>query len=183
MPVSAFIVRVPAAEPLVDDLRRRYDPTFQWGVPAHLSVLVPFMEPADIGPAELERARLALGAVCAFDFTLQTIGRFPTTTYLAPIPAAPFVAMTEALVRAFPAYLPYGGQHPDVIPHLSVSHGDAVLADAAEVELAALLRDAGPVQAHCASVLLIENASGRWREMQVFALPPPADKPAVPGVP
>ena len=135
------------------------------------------MDPADIGPAELERARLALGTVGAFDFTLQTIGRFPTTTYLAPIPAAPFVAMTEALVRAFPAWLPYGGAHPDVIPHLSVSHGDAALADAAEVELAALLRDAGPVQAHCASVLLIENATGRWREMHAFTLPCVAGKP------
>lgn len=179
MPISAFIVRVPAAENLVDGLRRRYDPTFALGVPAHLSVLVPFMDPADIGPAELDSACLALSGICAFDFALQAIGRFPETTYLAPSPAAPFVALTEALARAFPAYPPYGGAHREVIPHLSVSHGDAALADAAALELEALLREEGPVQARCTSVLLIENASGRWREMHAFDLPRVAGEPAV----
>ncbi|MDP9898885.1 2'-5' RNA ligase family protein [Variovorax ginsengisoli] len=170
MPISAFIVRVAAAEALVSPLRRRFDSTFALGVPAHISVLVPFMDPADIGPDVLARARAALSEVAAFDFVLREMGRFPDTTYLAPEPARPFVAITQALVCAFPAYLPYGGAHAEVIPHLSVAHGDPALADAAALELGALLRDAGPVHARCTSVLLIENATGRWREMHAFAL-------------
>ena len=46
MPISAFAVKVPAAEPLVGDLRRRYDATVALGVPAHITLLVPFMDPA-----------------------------------------------------------------------------------------------------------------------------------------
>jgi hypothetical protein len=39
---------VPAADPLVDEHRRHLDAASCWGVPAHVSVLYPFVEPAQV---------------------------------------------------------------------------------------------------------------------------------------
>ena len=45
MPQSAFVVPVPEAEPWVKDLRERYDPIAAVGMPAHITVLFPFIPP------------------------------------------------------------------------------------------------------------------------------------------
>ena len=176
MALCAFIVKVPAAHALVEDLRRRYDATVALGVPAHVTVLFPFMDPALITPEVLARAQRALNRTPSFSFSLNEVGRFPETAYLAPEPAAPFVAMTMALAKAFPEFPPYGGEHQGVIPHLSVAHGSASDADAAASELQARLRASGPLHATCSSVALIENASGTWKDFHPFHLPK-ADTP------
>ncbi|HEX7866412.1 MAG TPA: 2'-5' RNA ligase family protein [Variovorax sp.] len=172
MAISAFAVKVPAAEPLVGDLRHRYDATVALGVPAHVTVLVPFMDPALITTEVLERAQQALSRTPSFAFTLREVGRFPETAYLAPEPAAPFIEMTLALVKAFPDFPPYGGEHQGVIPHLTVAHGNAHDADTAAAELQSRLLASGAVHAVCTEVALIENSSGRWLDMHAFRLPP-----------
>ncbi|SEU06316.1 2'-5' RNA ligase family protein [Variovorax sp. OV084] len=171
MAISAFAVKVPAAEALVGDLRCRYDATVALGVPVHITVLVPFMDPALITPEVLERAQRVLNKTLSFDFSLAKVERFPETAYLAPEPAAPFIEMTIALVEAFPNFPPYGGEHQGVIPHLTVAHGNALDADAAAAELQIRLLASGAVHATCTEVTLIENSSGRWQDMHVFQLP------------
>lgn len=174
MPISAFAVKVPAAEPIAADLRRRFDPTVALGVPAHITLLVPFMDPERITDEVLARARRVLQRTAPFSFVLGKVGRFPETAYLAPEPAAPFIEMTRALVKEFPEFPPYDGAHDDIVPHLSVAHGNALHAEEAAIELQARLLASGPVQAHCTEVVLIENASGRWMDMHVFPLTDPA---------
>ena len=171
MPITAFVVQVPSAEGLVSELRHRFDPTVKLGVPAHISILVPFMDPGQVTPAVLAKAQAALMETSSFEFTLRRVGRFPTTAYLAPEPSEPFVAMTAALVRAFPEFPPYGGEHAVVIPHLTVAHGDAENASVAELQLEERLRETGQVEATCASVGLLENSTGRWEKLHVFDLP------------
>lgn len=171
MSISAFIVPVPSAEALVGDLRRRFDATTELGVPAHITVLVPFMDPRHITPAVLERAQSVLNTVAAFSFSLNTVARFPTTTYVAPQPAEPFIRMTKALVESFPDFQPYGGEHQGIVPHLTVAHGDAAEASAVAAEVQSRLDAFGAVGANCTSVVLIENSTGRWEELHVFDLP------------
>ncbi len=171
MPISAFAVKVPAAEPMVEDLRQHYDATVALGVPAHITLLVPFMDPALITAQVLARARQALDGTRAFSFVLGKVGRFPTTAYLAPEPAAPFVSMTLALVEAFPDFRPYGGEHQGVVPHLTVAHGNASDAEAAAGELQARLRASGAIRAECTQIALIENSTGHWKDLHVFRLP------------
>ena len=124
MSVSAFVVRVPAAESVVGDLRDQFDAAAKLGVPAHITILYPFMRPEEITPGVLRQAQEALSVVPSFIFSLNGIGRFPATTYLLPAPVDPFIALTTALVRGFPAFRPYGGEHREVVPHLTVAHGD-----------------------------------------------------------
>jgi hypothetical protein len=167
---SAFIVRVPEAEAAVRDLRQRCDPAAALGVPAHITILSPFMPPGRITPQVLHAAQAALKTSRAFSFTLGELGRWPETTYLVPRPAAPFVRMTRALAQAFPEFPPYAGRHAEVAPHLTIADGSALLADRAEGELRAILPGLGPLTSVCRTVDLIENSSGIWRFMHAIAL-------------
>jgi 2'-5' RNA ligase len=170
MPQTGFIVRVPQAEARVADLRERFDASAALGVPAHITLLIPFMAPEAIDSAVLQGIRETLAGVCAFDFVLASAARFPATAWLAPEPAAPFIDLTDRLVRRFPAYPPFGGEFEAVIPHLTVAHGDAALAELARAELLQRLAAHGVIHGRCDAVVLLENASGRWREMHAFAL-------------
>jgi hypothetical protein len=97
---TAFIVRVLEAEAHVASLRSRFDASVHLGVPAHITVLVPFMAPDQITQSVLVQLQVALSEVPSFAFSLSQVRRFPATAYLAPEPAEPFVALTEALVRS-----------------------------------------------------------------------------------
>ena len=171
MAESAFIVHVPEAEPCVGALRERFDASVKLGVPAHITVLAPFMSPERIAEPVLQRIREALGEVAAFSFTLAQVGRFSATAYLAPEPSELFIALTQSLARAFPEYPPFGGAFETIVPHLTVAHGSASAAALAAVELTAAMRTHGSVACRCTSVALLENSSGLWKEMHVFNLP------------
>ena len=169
---SAFIVRVPEAEARIGELRRRFDASARLGVPEHITLLFPFMAPQQITGAVLRQAEAALAEVPAFSFRLHKVARFPPAAYLAPEPAEPFIALTAALVHAFPAYPAFRGEHAGVVPHLTVAIGNAEEAGTAAAELARLMRVHGPIAGHCSRVALMENASGMWRDLHAFALPP-----------
>ncbi len=170
MTESGIIVCVPEAEALVGALRERHDPSARLGVPAHVTVLYPFIAPERIDASILERVRTAVRDVGAFSFSLDTIGRFPATVYIEPRPAAPFIDLTERLAAEFPGCPPYGGTHADIIPHLTVADGSADEADIVEQSLAALLAAHGPIRSVCSSIVLMENSGGRWMHMHVFPL-------------
>jgi 2'-5' RNA ligase len=168
---TAFIVCVPQAEAHVAALRSRFDASAHLGVPAHITVVVPFMAPDQITPGVLVRIQAALNQVPSFAFSLSEVRRFPATAYLAPEPAAPFIALTEALVRVFPEFPPFRCEHESIVPHLTVANGNASEAAVAAAELQAVIQSKGPISSFCASVSLLANSSGLWREMHVFALP------------
>jgi hypothetical protein len=67
-----------------------------------------------------------LGEVPPLDFALTEVGRFPGVVYLAPKPAAPFIALTQAVVERWPDDQPYGGAYEEIIPHLTVAHRETV---------------------------------------------------------
>lgn len=151
-------------------LRERCDPAAVLGVPAHITILMPFMSPGRITTRTLSEAKSALKAVQAFSFALNKVARWPETTYLVPEPAAPFIQLTRAVERAFPDYPLYGGRHPEVVPHLTVADGSASRADEAEGELRAILAQRGPIASICKTVDLFENSSGTWRFMHAITL-------------
>lgn len=156
---SAVIVAVPEAAAVVDGWRERTcadKPSI--GVPAHVTLLFPFV------PAERIDARL-LGDLASlfarfagFDVTFGRTERFPTTLYLAPEPAEPFVALTEAIVAYYPEHEPYEGQFDVVVPHLTVAHGDreTLAAAAADVEPAL------PLHARVTEAVLLEEVESDW---------------------
>jgi 2'-5' RNA ligase len=165
---SALIVRVPEAEPLVGPFREKFDPTAVLGVPAHITVLHPFIPPDRIGRADLERLGRIANATTAFTFRLVAAKQFSDALYLDPEPAEPFIALTESVVRAFPEYPPYEGQFASIIPHLTVARGSEMELRALQEELGADTRLRAGVDASCSGLVLIENSSGRWQERHAF---------------
>jgi 2'-5' RNA ligase len=167
---SALVVLVPEAESVVGALRECFDPSAKAGVPAHVTVLFPFVPPAEWSDEVMAAIADAVRGVAAFDFRLSKVGRFPATAYLVPEPATPFVTLIQRVVERFPDHVPYGGAHADIIPHLTVADRDAGNAAVAAAALDALLRADGAIASTCRRVALLEDSSGVWREVRTFDL-------------
>ena len=172
LPDTALICRVPEAERYIAHYRERYDPPARRNVPAHVTVLYPFMPPGDIDDEVLAQLAAIVHAVPSFRYRLAETRRFPVSLYLAPQPDDSFAALTAAIHRAFPDYPPFAGKFTTVVPHVTVAHADEAQLCEIEVELRIALATGGGVAAHCREVTLIENSSGRWEEMRSFALGP-----------
>jgi 2'-5' RNA ligase len=106
------------------------------GVPAHVTVLFPFVPAEEIDDALLEELRALFAGFEPFGFTLPRLRRFPTTLYLEPEPAGPFRELTRAVAERWPEHQPYEGEFEDVVPHLTVAQGEPELLDAAEADVA-----------------------------------------------
>ena len=170
MAESALIVRVPEAEPLVGPFREKFDPTAAIGVPAHITVLHPFIPPERTTTEDIEQIHRIASATEPFRFRLVAAKRFPDALYLEPEPPEPFVALTRSVERQFPKYPPYDGQFASVIPHLTVARGNQSQLRALEEEIARDARLQIGIEARCDAVVLIENSSGYWRERRIFEL-------------
>jgi 2'-5' RNA ligase len=168
---SALIVAVPEAEPVVAAHRERLDRAASWGVPAHVTVLYPFLPPAEIdGPARAAIAQVAL-AVPAFVMTLHAVAWFGRrVVWLAPDPTEPFRRLTAAVTDRFPGARPYDGAFDEVVPHLTLGHDHPVevlraAADGVEPHL--------PIHARVSSLRLIaadpDNGES-WTTLAEFPL-------------
>jgi 2'-5' RNA ligase len=154
---SATTLIIPVS--VADDIR--HESACEAGMPAHITVLHPFLgERAVDGATERALAAL-LEETAAFDFTLKEIGRFPNVVYLAPEPAGPFVALTEALVKRWPKQQPYGGAFEEIVPHVTLAYGETPPSGAAERL---------PISARAQEVWLMTRTGNRWVRRRSFAL-------------
>jgi 2'-5' RNA ligase len=125
---SAVIVRA-QLPPGLERLRRRCVDNAAAGVPAHMTLLHPFVEPDGLDG----RIRLALAAVAArhrpFDYRQATMARWPDAVYVAVTPEAPFVRLHRDLQASFPTW-PIYGEGPDFVfvPHITVADRRHVVA-------------------------------------------------------
>ncbi len=118
-----MLLPVPAAEPAVGPHRARLDAAARDGVPAHLTVLYPFLPPDQVDDAVLAALGRLFAGFPAFAFTLDRVAWFgEQVVWLAPHDPAPFRAIMTATCAAYPDCPPYGGQHTEVIPHLTLGH-------------------------------------------------------------
>jgi hypothetical protein len=157
MPRTALIVAVPEAEAAVGGLRRRHDRSAALGVPAHLTILFPFVDSAAI---DEDAIRAVVADHDAFDFELVSVETFDGGgTYLAPTHPERFVALTESVWRHWPEHPPYEGTFETIVPHLTISERPLDC----DVEL--------PIRARADMVTLIEEqADGSWLSRRRFAL-------------
>lgn len=166
MPRSALIVAIPEVEPLVGKWRLRYD-NASLGIPAHVTLLYPFVPAEELDDALFGELRELFAAQPAFSVVFSRVARFTEVAWLAPEPAAPFRLLTELIVTQYPSYPPYEGIHDDVIPHLTVAAGDATVQDQVDKALTPHL----PVAAEVRDVvLLVEQSDGRWRTRERLPL-------------
>jgi len=140
-------------------------------MPAHVTVLYPFMEASVIDAGVRARLEQAAAATAPFALSFLEVGRFAETVWLKPEPAAPVVRLIEALTAAFPAYPPYGGAYPDIAPHLTIAQGPRHVLDRVKAEVRARL-DA-PIRTRATALELYGQTAGRWRLLEAFKLSGP----------
>jgi 2'-5' RNA ligase len=168
---TAVVVIATAVEPVVGGWRSRYDSSASVGVPAHVTVLYPFLPRDEVVPDVVDRLASIVAAEAAFDVTFARFGRFPgSVLWLDPEPAEPFRRLTHAVWRAWPQTPPYGGVHDGVTPHLTVAeHSDEGLLDEISVEVARAL----PVSTAVTGAQLLVVRNGVWTAEATLPLHPP----------
>jgi 2'-5' RNA ligase len=169
-PQSGLIVAVPEAEPVVAPHRHRLDASAPLGVPAHITVLFPFLPPELIDETVLEDLGQLFAGVRPFRFRLDHTDWFgDDVLWLGPHDPGPFRALTERVYAAFPACPPFEGQFDDVVPHLTVGHGRAVNdLRAAEKSVQTHL----PIDGYAIAVTLMtqQSTGGHWSVGATFSL-------------
>ncbi len=158
---TAVVIAAPAAEPTVATWRRLFDSSAPYGVPAHVTIVYPFVLWTALSAADLADLALIFAARRRFTADFCTVGRFPGVLYLEPTPAEPFKELTAALTVRWPQAPPYGGLHPEPIPHLTVTDqaDESQMAQIDEQLLPQL-----PIHARISGGCLLRFDGSRWRQ-------------------
>jgi 2'-5' RNA ligase len=130
---TAIIIPVGAAEPIVGRWRRQLDPAAAAGVPAHVTIIYPFLPERDLDEDGLGEVRRLVARHPSFTVTFARCGRFPEVLFLVPEPDDPFRRLTAEVFQRWPDAPPYAGLITDPVPHLTITHG-ASPRQTAEVE-------------------------------------------------
>jgi len=173
VPPTAIVVPFHDVPAVVTARRRELTSDGADGMPAHVTLIYPFVGDADLADGDFRRLRGVLAAFAPFNVTFATFARFdaqPPVLYLEPEPAGPFLAMIAALVEEFPPFPPSGGVHETVIPHLTLGYTeDAKTLRAVEAEVGRHL----PVHARVDEVAVMQHGAGGWRLREHIALVAP----------
>lgn len=170
-PMSALVAVLPDLDSHIRRWRKVYDPSGIVGMPAHVTILAPFVPPDRIDDAAVGDIRTVLASFPAFTVAFRRTARFFDTLYLAPEPDQPFREMTRALVARWPEHPPYGGAYPDPTPHATVAHGqDEETFEAIEAEVTEIL----PIDARVTEArLLVGSNETTWKDVASIPLVTP----------
>lgn len=167
---SALIVPVPEAEAVVGAWRDRFDPSAPTGIPAHVTILYPFLPPSRLDPEVLDELRDIFGSSPAFDGAVTSFAQFPGVLYLEPEPPELFVRLTAAVATRWPETPPYEGAFAEVIPHLTVARTDD--RDSLEV-IRASVGPQLPIDIRVREIWLLTSDGERWQRRYRFSLGEP----------
>jgi 2'-5' RNA ligase len=164
---GGLIVPVPVAEATIGSSQEPFVPVWAAGMPAHVTLLFPFFRLDQLDVADLADLSALFAATPSIRATFSEVGQFPDVVYLAPEPRAWFISLTEVLSSRF-GLLPYDGQHPSIVPHLTVArHADPVVL----AHIAASLKRHLPIETDVNEVWLMEEAAdGHWDRAATFPL-------------
>jgi 2'-5' RNA ligase len=156
---AAVVVPVPAAESVVSLWRERFDRSAAEGMPAHITVLYPFLGQDLLTEAVLAALRELCAELPVLDVVFRRAARFPGVLYLDPEPADQLRRLTGAITERWPQAPSYAGAFDAVIPHLTVASDvpDRVLD---EIELGVLT--ALPLPARLPEACLYVSDGACW---------------------
>ena len=164
---TALVVLVPEAEFIVKEWRDKYDPSAADGMGAHVTILYPFKQLDDIGPAIVGDLEDLFSRHSPFDFSLNETGRFPGVLYLAPSPDGGIKELIRAVAGQYPETPLYGGVSLEVIPHLTVAQvKDNARLDEISREFHRASYGELPIHAHADRVCLMVKQQHGW-EMEI----------------
>jgi 2'-5' RNA ligase len=148
------------------------------GVPAHVTVLAPFLASERMTDEVLGELGGLLAARPAPRVRFTHTARFapsgaaPGVLYLDPEPAGELRGLTRAVVARWPEAPPYGGLHAEIVPHLTVAIADEATLDAIEAKLTGALGGGvgGGLAATLDQAAVYVHAGERWRAVATLPL-------------
>lgn len=168
---SGIVALMPELEQYVHDWRARYDAEFA-GLPAHVTVLTPWIAPADLTEADLDALGQLLKSWQPFEVSFDAFGEFsnavgPDVHYLTPNPADGFLGLTDDLCAVWPEFEPYEGSFAEVIPHLTLS---TTASDEVAAEFQQQLSPRLPIRARVTELAAVEIRHDRYSLRRSFRL-------------
>ena len=158
---AAVVVRahLPAG---LERLRRRCVFSATVGVPAHATLLHPFIEPDGLTRSIRRRLREVAADHRPFDYRLARMAEWPDAIYVAVEPAEPFVRLQRDLQAAFPEWPIYGaGADFEFEPHITVADRQGKLEPGVREDRS---WDALPLPARTEAIdVIATRPDGRWR--------------------
>lgn len=170
---SAVLLAVPEAEPLVHEWRAVGDPSAAHGVPAHVTLLYPFLPSDRLDDGVLAELGWFFRGVDAFSFDFNRVARWEHAgvVYLEPR-STTLIDLTRSLARRWPECPPYGGEIDidELLPHLTIVHtDDRNLRQSAANAVSPLL----PLRATAREASLwVKGETGTWAHRETFAFGP-----------
>jgi 2'-5' RNA ligase len=167
---TALVVPIRAADPVIGDLRQAHTPSGREGMPAHTTLLAPFIHSSRLDRLDRHRLRDIVARFPAFDLRLSSFGVFERIgcLWLDPRPRDPFVAMTEALLEVYPEidYPPEGAT--EIVPHVTIG---GRLTEEQQEQIKRELAGRLPIRARADRAVLYERgANGLWIDRYRFRL-------------
>lgn len=170
---SGLVLAVPALEPVVDRWRVATVPTAAAGGPAHVTALYPWLE-APVTEPDLSDLSEVLGQCPPVRLTFDRLDRFEKGVLFLALDSDSEQAarrLTQTLMHAYPQCLPYGGEHADPHPHLTVALGTTGELDGIEPDVTKALAGLLPYTVTCEEVVVLEQQpDGRWVQAHRFPL-------------
>ncbi len=170
---TALILPVPAADPIVGPWRARYDRTAHEGVPAHVTLLYPFLTPDAITRHQLERLTKVLGSIPPFPITMTRTEVLTDILTLALDPYSAMERLRDALLARWPMIVPYDGKYgPRPRMHVTVAWGAQARPDGAQ-DFTMIEADIGPmlpIRETIGSLWLMERRAGVWSQRSTYRL-------------
>lgn len=162
---SGLVLAVPRLTGVVDRWRLGTVPVAALGVPAHVTALYPWV-PAPATDESLARLRESVRALAPVTLTFRELGTFPSgVLYLRPEPEDQVRHLSQVLQSAFPGCLPYGGEFPDPVPHLTVAFTEPAALPELQRDVEEALAGDLPVTVTVTHLTVMEQQhDGRWIE-------------------
>jgi 2'-5' RNA ligase len=123
---TALLLTVPAAGSVAERHRRHLDPAARDGIPAHVTVLFPFVRLDGLTEQDHSRLEVIAAAQRPFELEGRRVAWFgDRVVYVEVAPAEPVADLMSQVIAEFPDHPPYAGAIPvaDVVPHLTVGDG------------------------------------------------------------
>lgn len=118
---TGLVVPVPDAEELLTSVGQRHPEAARAGVPAHVTVLFPFLHPQKIDDGVLRTLRELFEQHPPMPVRFTECHRRAEFVYLRPEPSWGLRRLIDHARREWPDVIPYEGAFGEVEPHLTVS--------------------------------------------------------------
>lgn len=120
---TGLILALPGLAAAVDAWRAAVLAGVPLDLPPHVSVLYPWV-PHEPTEEDCRRVHEATRHLPPFVVTFREVGTFPGFVWLRPEPPEAVRAVHRAVAAAFAEFPPYAGEHPEVVPHMTVATCD-----------------------------------------------------------